>query len=123
MPPAVHILVPLAVAAAGCQPPPEAQTAAPAASAARGKLAIERVGCASCHTIEGIGWPEGKTAPALTGLDRRALIAGKLPNRPDVLAAFVRNAPAMLPGATMPAMPLTRQEATDVAAYLYEIGG
>lgn len=122
MPPAVRILLPLAVAAAGCEPPPEAQTDTPLASAARGKLVIERVGCASCHTIEGIDWPEGKTAPALQGLDRRALIAGQLPNQPDVLAAFVRDAPAMVPGTAMPAMPLSEQESLDVAAYLYEMG-
>lgn len=122
MPPAIRILLPLALAAAGCQPAPEAQTETPLASAARGKLAIERVGCASCHTIKGIGWPEGKTAPALAGLDRRALIAGQLPNRPDVLAAFVRNAPAMVPGTAMPAMPLSERDSLDVAAYLYEMG-
>ena len=122
MPPAIRILLPLAVAASGCKPPPEAQTETPLASAARGKLAIERVGCASCHTIEGIDWPEGKTAPALEGLDSRSLIAGQLPNRPDVLAAFVRNAPAMVPGTAMPAMPLSERDALDVAAYLYEIG-
>jgi len=122
LPPAIRILLPLAVAVSACKPPPEAQTDAPLASAARGKLAIERVGCASCHTIEGIAWPEGKTAPALEGLDRRTLIAGQLPNRPDVLAAFVRNAPAMVPGTAMPAMPLSKREALDVAAYLYEMG-
>lgn len=95
----------------------------PLADAQRGKAAIERVGCASCHTIEGIAWPQGRTAPALTGLERRGLIAGRLPNRPDVLAAFVRDAPSLVPDSAMPAMPLTEREARDVAAYLYGIGG
>jgi len=92
-------------------------------SAERGKRAIERVGCAACHTIEGIAWPEGRSAPALAGLDRRGLIAGRLPARPDVLAAFVRDAPSLVPGTAMPAMPLTEAEARDVAAYLLTIGG
>lgn len=92
------------------------------ADAAAGKAAIERVGCGSCHTIEGIRWPQGATASAITALDRRGLIAGKLPNRPDILAAFVKDAPALIPGIAMPAMPLTDQEARDIAAYLYEIG-
>ena len=52
----------------------------------------------------------------------RALIAGRLPNEPETLARFVRDAPALLPNTTMPAMPLSEREATDVAAYLYEIG-
>ena len=94
----------------------------PVADAGRGKLAIERVGCASCHTISGIGWPRGEAAPPLEGMAERALIAGRLPNRPDVLARFVRDAPALLPGTTMPAMPLTEQESRDVAAFLYESG-
>ena len=94
----------------------------PTASAARGKDAIERVGCGSCHAIAGIGWPKGRAAPELGGFANRALIAGKVPNRPELLAVFVRNAPAVAPGTTMPAMPLTEQEARDVAAYLYEAG-
>jgi len=112
----------LAIAAAGCKPPPDANTAAPLASAERGKQAIERVGCAACHTIEGIAWPQGKAAPALADLNRRGLIAGRLPARPDVLAAFVRDAPSLVPDTAMPAMPLSQSEALDVASYLYAIG-
>ena len=94
----------------------------PIADAALGKQAIQRVGCASCHTIPGVRWPQGKTAPALESMAERALIAGHLRNEPELLAAFVRNAPALLPGTAMPAMPLTEQESRDVAAYLYEMG-
>lgn len=122
LPTAFRILFPLAVLASGCKPAPEAATEMPLASAARGKEVIERVGCGSCHTIEGISWPQGKTAPALQGFDRRGLIAGKLPNRPEVLAEFVRNAPALVADTTMPPMPLSANEALDVTAYLYEIG-
>jgi cytochrome c1 len=39
-----------------------------------------------------------------------------------VLAAFVRDAPSLVPGTAMPAMPLTEAEARDVAAYLMAIG-
>lgn len=94
----------------------------PFADASRGKAAIERVGCASCHSIPGIRWPKGKGAPALEGLAERALIAGRIPNEPQLLARFVRNAPAVAPGTTMPSMPLSEQESRDVAAYLYEVG-
>jgi mono/diheme cytochrome c family protein len=116
-------LLPLFLLAGACKPAPEAATELSLASAERGKTAIERVGCGSCHTIGGVPWPQGKTAPALTeGMAGRALIAGELENRPDVLAAFVRDAPSLIPATTMPAMPLTRRESLDVAAYLYEIG-
>ena len=108
---------------AACEPPPEQSRFLPAADAGRGKAAIMRAGCASCHSIEGIDWPRGMVAPPIQGMADRSLIAGKLPNRPAVLAAWVRNAPAMIPGTAMPAMPLTERESRDVAAYLYEIGG
>ena len=94
----------------------------PEASAARGREVIARVGCGACHTIPGIGWPKGRLGPALHGFARGNLISGKLPNRPDILAAYVRDAPAVLPGTTMPAMPISEEEARDVAAYLYTLG-
>lgn len=116
--PRLDLIVPLALAAAACQPPPASGTSASAASVERGKRAIERVGCAACHTIQGIDWPRGRTAPQLAGVDRRGLIAGRLPARPDVLAAFVRDAPSLVPETVMPAMPLSETEAMDVAAFL-----
>jgi hypothetical protein len=39
-----------------------------------------------------------------------------------MLAAYVRDAPALVPGSGMPAMPLTQEESRDVAAYLYTLG-
>lgn len=116
--PRLDLIVPLALAAAACQPPPASGTSASAASVERGKRAIERVGCAACHTIQGIDWPRGRTAPQLAGVDRRGLIAGRLPARPDLLAAFVRDAPSLVPETAMPAMPLSETEAMDVAAFL-----
>ncbi|WP_370177740.1 cytochrome c family protein [Alteriqipengyuania sp.] len=87
----------------------------------RGLAAIERAGCGSCHEIPGLDWPKGRLGPSLEGFDDVGLIAGELPNRPDVLAAFIRNAPEVKPGSTMPPMPLSQEEAEDIAAYLYGI--
>ena len=50
------------------------------------------------------------------------MIAGRLPNRPDVLSAYIRNAPALVPNSAMPAMPVSEAESRDIAAYLYEQG-
>jgi mono/diheme cytochrome c family protein len=110
----------LALAVAACKPPPVERQSLAQGDPANGLAAIERVGCGSCHRIPDVSWPRGTVGPALTGLADRALIAGKLPNRPDVLAAFIRNAPALVPGSAMPAMPVTEMEARDIAAYLYE---
>jgi cytochrome c2 len=94
----------------------------PLADAAAGKEAIERTGCASCHTIVGVAWPEGKVGPRLEGLADRAIIAGRIPNTPENMAAFIRDAPALVPDSTMPAMPVSEREARDIAAYLYQPG-
>ena len=93
----------------------------PEADPARGLHAMARVGCGSCHAIPGLGWPRGSVGPSLRGFGKANLIAGRLPNRPELLTAFVRSAPDVLPGTTMPAMPLTEQESRDVAAYLYSL--
>lgn len=87
----------------------------------RGREAIVRVGCASCHEIPGVGWPNGRVAPSLEGFADQSLIAGRAPNRPEVLARFVRDAPEVVPGSGMPPMPLGPQESRDVAAYLYTL--
>ena len=111
----------LLAALSGCDPPPDKQHFTPQSSAERGREIIERVGCAACHTIPGVGWPEGRVGPALDGFADQTLIAGQAPNRADVLAAFVRDAPSVVPGTGMPPMPLSEEESRDVAAYLYTL--
>jgi mono/diheme cytochrome c family protein len=116
-----HSILPLLLLAGACQPPPEDRQHMPTADSDRGRQAIMSAGCGACHTIPGIRWPQGKSAPALEGMAERALIAGQLPNDPQRLAEFIRDAPSVLPEATMPAMPLSKQESRDIAAYLYEV--
>ena len=116
-------LLPLVLALGACQPPPGERHAMPGADPQAGLRVMRDVGCASCHQVPGIGWPQGRVGPALHGFGDQALIAGALPNRPDVLAAYVRDAPSLMPGTTMPAMPVSRKEARDVAAYLYTLAG
>jgi len=110
------------VLVAACKPPSDARWPADHAAAERGLAVIQRVRCAACHDIPGVTWPRGRTGPSLQDFGDRGLIAGTLPNRPDVLAAFVRNAPSVKPGSPMPPMPVTESEASDIAAYLYETG-
>ena len=66
--------------------------------------------------------PRARSDRHSNGLSERALIAGRLPNRPDVLAAYIRDAPSLVPSSGMPAMPVSETEARDIAAYLYEQG-
>ncbi len=82
---------------------------------------IERVGCAACHTVPGVGWPRGRAGPTLEGFGSTTLIAGRLPNQPDVLIQWLIDAPSLSPETGMPAMPITDAEARDIAAYLYQL--
>jgi len=91
------------------------------ADAENGLAIMHRVGCASCHGIPGIQWPQGQTGPSLSGFAANPMIAGQFPNQPDVLVDWLINAPSMAPASAMPAMPLTESEARDVAAYLYTL--
>jgi cytochrome c1 len=116
----LHVL-PLLLALGACQSSPDDRRSMPGADPAAGLAAIRGAGCGSCHRIPGLDWPRGEVGPALDAFADQNLIAGRLPNRPDVLAAYVRNAPALTPGTTMPAMPISAAEARDVAAYLYTL--
>ena len=113
--------VPLLFALCACKQPPDRQHFMTQSSPDRGREIIESVGCAACHSIPGIGWPKGRVGPPLDGFAEQALIAGRAPNRPEILTLFVRNAPAVVPGTGMPPMPLSPEESRDVAAYLYTL--
>ncbi|MBU1385127.1 MAG: c-type cytochrome [Alphaproteobacteria bacterium] len=91
------------------------------ADPARGLAVMERVGCAACHAIPGIAWPNGLTGPPLEGFAARPMIAGRLPNQPDVLTAWLIDPPALSPDTGMPPSPISEAEARDIAAYLYTL--
>jgi sulfur-oxidizing protein SoxX len=91
------------------------------ADPARGLAVIERVGCAACHAIPGVDWPAGRAGPSLEGFGASPMIAGRLPNRPDVLTAWMIDPPSLSPETAMPPSPISAAEARDVAAYLYTL--
>ena len=101
-----------------CSPPAIDSGTADPDAIARGKAAAYRLGCGACHAMPGIDWPQGRVGPPLAGFGDRALIAGELPNRPAPLARFVRDAPALIPGPTMPAIAMSERDARDIAAWL-----
>ena len=120
----MRLVAPPAVLAAAallsaCKPPPEPRYQPDSSVAAHGLAAIERSGCGACHEIPGVDWPRGRLGPSLRGFDDIGLIAGAVPNTAGNLAAFVRNAPAVKPGSTMPPIPLSEEEARAIAAYLH----
>jgi cytochrome c2 len=91
--------------------------------AARGRaiVASGTHGCTACHAVPGIRAPRGVAGPPLHGVARRGLIAGRLPNTPAVLVAFLTDPPLLAPETGMPNVGLTTEEARHVAAYLYTL--
>jgi cytochrome c oxidase subunit II len=93
-------------------PPPE-----PAGDAAPGKDVFTRNACVGCHTIRGIS--AGVLGPDLTHFGSRALFgAGLWPTNAENVAAWVKDPPALKPGAKMPSLHLSDADARAVAAYL-----
>jgi cytochrome c2 len=91
-------------------------------SAERGRAIIVQSGCGTCHTIPGIPAADGKVGPPLTDFAERAFVAGRLPNTTQNLIRWLREPQRVEPGTAMPDLGLSRQAATDAAAYLYTLG-
>jgi len=85
----------------------------------RGRLAIERHGCGTCHIIPGIDGALGKVGPDLTHVGQRAALAGSLGNDPATMTTWLAHPQKLRPGSAMPEQGVRPQEARDMAAYLY----
>jgi len=95
-------------------PPPAA------GDASKGKLALGRYGCAACHFIPGIKGRQTMVGPPLTSLAYRSHIAaGILPNNVDNMIKWIIDPPSINPKTTMPNVGVTREDAEDIAAFLY----
>jgi cytochrome c2 len=88
---------------------------------ARGKEAIGRYGCATCHTIPGVDGARGQVGPSLAGIAVRSYLAGKLPNTPPNMIKWIREPQEVQPGTAMPELGVTEQDGKDIAAYLYTL--
>ena len=84
----------------------------------RGQQAFLSLPCVNCHAITGTD-AYATLGPDLTHLaSRPTLAAGTLINNKGNLSGWVLNAPAIKPGAQMPANVMDAGEANDVVAYL-----
>jgi cytochrome c len=86
-----------------------------------GRVLIAEYGCTACHVIPGAPGFTGTVGPTLDGFGRRAYVAGRLPNRPMLLTAWLRDPPAIDPATAMPSVGLDEPEARAMAAYLYTL--
>ena len=105
----------------GCTENASPRTLSAGGDPARGRREIARLQCGACHEIPGIRAARGSVGPPLEGFARRIYLAGKWPNEPRYLVAWLRDPPAMAPRTAMPALVNDTQSARDIAAYLYTL--
>ena len=122
-------LVPLAVigltaalAPLACGSPATAPQFVPGGDPSAGRAAITHYGCGACHTVPGIHGAVALVGPPLIHWSRRGFIAGKLPNTPPNLIAWIEDPQAVWPGNDMPNLHVSPTDARDIAAYLDRIG-
>lgn len=103
----------------------QAETQAQAAAEAmtggrveRGRSAIARLGCGSCHIVPGVADAKGEVGPSLRGVARRSIVAGRLSNTPEHLVLWIRYPQHVAPGSAMPEQAVSDRDARDIAAYL-----
>ncbi|HEX7889465.1 MAG TPA: c-type cytochrome [Ramlibacter sp.] len=103
-----------------------ASAALPAAAQDRGRVErgrdlLVQYRCGSCHAIPGVPGSRGQVAQSLKAWRHRSYIAGRLPNRPDVLARWIEAPASLVPGTLMPRMGASADEAQAMAAYLFTL--
>ena len=87
----------------------------------RGRALLAQYQCGSCHTIPGVAGARGQVAQSLQGWGHRSYIAGRLPNRPQVLAQWIAAPQALIPGTVMPSMGVSAADARAMASYLFSL--
>jgi cytochrome c2 len=106
---------------AGCGRDEERAPQVAGGDAVRGKALMAQYQCGACHAIPDVPGAGGDSGPSLDKFGRRSYIAGRLPNMPGPLVAWLVNPPAMVPGTRMPAMGVSETDARDIAAALYSL--
>ena len=87
-------------------------------SITRGRAAVTKFGCGSCHTIPGIVGADALVGPPLDRVASRTYIAGVLANSPENLVRWIENPPAVDPLTAMPNLHIPEAEARDIASFL-----
>lgn len=117
------LALPLAAALAACSAgEKDVEAPAPGRQAiARGQQLLAQYQCGSCHSIPGVPSSGGKVASSLSQFGQRSYIAGRIPNRAELLAQWIAQPASLVPGTAMPAMGVPPAEAVAMAAYLHSL--
>jgi cytochrome c len=86
-----------------------------------GRQAIRDFGCMSCHSVPGVTGADAWVGPPLDNWANRGIIAGREPNDPETLIAFLLDPKTVDPQTVMPVTGLSEEDARNIAAYLYTL--
>lgn len=117
------LMLPLVAALSACSAG-EKDVEAPAPGrqeVALGQKLLAQYQCGSCHAIPGVPAAGGRVASSLSQFGQRSYIAGRIPNRPELLAQWIAQPASLVPGTAMPAMGVAPAEADAMAAYLHSL--
>ncbi len=87
---------------------------------AAGRRKFSAYGCGGCHSLAGVPQARGLVGPTLDGIGSRAILAGRLENKPDNLIRWIRDPQAVSPGSAMPDVGVGEEDGRDIAAFLYD---
>jgi cytochrome c len=118
---ALLALAVIGLAIAGCTGDTQTASAITGGDAFRGREAIRRYGCTTCHSIPGVPGATGTVGPPLDKIARRTYVAGRLENTPANLQRFIRHPQQVDPPNAMPDVGVTEADGRDIAAYLYTL--
>jgi cytochrome c1 len=88
---------------------------------AKGRAAIGRYGCSTCHTVPGVSGANGMVGPPLGQVASRVYLAGRLQNTPDNMILWIQNPQGVDDKTAMPNLGVTDADARDIASYLYTL--
>ena len=87
----------------------------------KGKLAIVRYGCDTCHNIPGVLTATATVGPPLSQVALRSYLAGRIDNTPENMIRWIRQPLSVDPQTAMPETGVTERDGRDIAAYLYTL--
>ncbi len=86
-----------------------------------GRMLFATRHCTACHD-PGAAVPQDGSGMMELMMTAPDLLEAGARLRPDWIAAWIENPRAQRPGATMPKLPVTKEQAADIAAYLASLG-
>ena len=87
----------------------------------RGKQAIVKYGCDTCHNIPGVLTATATVGPPLMQVGLRSYLAGRIDNTPENMIRWIRQPHSVDPQTAMPETGVTEADGRDIAAYLYTL--